>query len=322
METRLKRRAVGEPPLRVFMAGQRLRRVWERWFIGARGAQTIFETLALGGLLTLLSVAIYGTTFTTYYALTFLFFVNPICALYYGLRMRRPPGSRRRRRIAFELPWFAAVSTVVGGIGVVLVSRVNDYTIPVDEAALAPMLIMTALLAFPYAFFRTFVRLWLWWRARCERHLIWSLMNSHLLALALVQAAVILPLMVVFMVINDANWLGMANTDVPIRSLYYRLSTMLPLLGAAILLSIAVLIVLLPASAVVSYFFARRIKRRLDVLVDAAHAARDGDYKARVLVSGQDEISALQNDFNTMIASLESHVGALQAEREKVSELL
>lgn len=301
---------------------KRLRWAWERWFLNAPGAQTIFETLALGAILTGISAAIYGTTFTTYYALTFLFFVNPICALYYGLRMRVPAGSRHRRRIAFEFLWFVAVCIIIGGIGVAAVLRVNDYSVPVDETALAPLLIITVVLAFPYAFFRTAVRLWLWWRGLCERHLIWSLMNSHLLALALVQAAVIVPVMIVLTVVNDLNWLGTTDMELPIRSLLYRLSTILPLLGVAILLSIAILIVLLPASAVVSYFFARRIKRRLDVLVDAAHAARDGDYQARVLVSGQDEISVLQNDFNMMIASLEAHVGALHSEREKVSELL
>lgn len=299
-----------------------LRRVWERWFLAAPGAQTIFETLALGGLLTLLSATIYGPTFTSYYSVTFLFFVNPICALYYGLRMRVPAGLRRRRRLAVELPYLAAVCTVIGGIGVTVVMRINDYYMPLDENSFAPLLIISVVLAFPFAFFRTAVRLWMWWRGLCERHLIWSLMNSHLLALALVQAAVIVPVMILLILANDLNWLGSAEMELPIRNLLYRLSTTLPLLGVAILLSIAILSVLLPASAVVSYFFARRIKRRLDVLVVAAHAARDGDYQARVLVSGQDEISALQTDFNTMITSLEAHVGALQAEREKVSELL
>ena len=79
---------------------------------------------------------------------------------------------------------------------------------------------------------------------------------------------------------------------------------------------------ILPASIVVSYFFARRIKRRLDALLDAAHAAGDGNYAVRVPVNGQDEIAKLQTDFNAMAASLGVQVSELQSEREKVDALL
>jgi signal transduction histidine kinase len=56
--------------------------------------------------------------------------------------------------------------------------------------------------------------------------------------------------------------------------------------------------------------------------MQAAHAARDGDYQTQVMVSGDDEISQLQRDFNAMIASLAATVSALETEREKVTTLL
>ncbi len=103
---------------------------------------------------------------------------------------------------------------------------------------------------------------------------------------------------------------------------FYRLQLALPFIGVSILVATAVLVVLLPVSIVVSYFFARRIKRRLDTLLDAAHAAGDGNYAVRVPVTGQDEIAKLQTDFNAMAASLGVTVSELRSEREKVDALL
>jgi signal transduction histidine kinase len=49
---------------------------------------------------------------------------------------------------------------------------------------------------------------------------------------------------------------------------------------------------------------------------------RSGDYSARSAVTGQDEVAQLQEDFNTMAAALEQAMQELQAERDKVTELL
>jgi signal transduction histidine kinase len=90
----------------------------------------------------------------------------------------------------------------------------------------------------------------------------------------------------------------------------------------AILFATTVLIALLPVSIAVSYFLARRIRRRLDALLDAAHAARDGDYDTHVIVTGRDEIARLQSDFNNMTDNLKINIAALRDEREKVGSLL
>src|SRR6185369_6946007 len=93
-----------------------------------------------------------------------------------------------------------------------------------------------------------------------------------------------LALLLVFSSAGNATYTQIPAS--PFAQFLYRLQMFLPLLGLAILFGTAVLIVLLPVSIAVSYFFARRIRRRLDVLLDAAHAARDGDYNAQVLVTG------------------------------------
>jgi signal transduction histidine kinase len=102
----------------------------------------------------------------------------------------------------------------------------------------------------------------------------------------------------------------------------YRLQTVLPVVGGVILAATTVLIALLPVSIAVSYFFARGIRHRLDALLVAAHAARDGNYETQVLVTGHDEIARLQSDFNVMTANLKINVDDLRAEREKVAALL
>jgi signal transduction histidine kinase len=94
------------------------------------------------------------------------------------------------------------------------------------------------------------------------------------------------------------------------------------MVGMVILAATAILIALLPVSILVSYFFARGIRHRLDVLLDAAHATRDGNYTIQIPVSGQDEISRLQVDFNVMTTNLKTSVDALRDEREKVAALL
>src|SRR5690606_38407959 len=82
------------------------------------------------------------------------------------------------------------------------------------------------------------------------------------------------------------------------------------------------LFAVLPLSAIASYLVARRTIRRLRALTEATAALRAGDYDARVPVTGEDEIAALQADFNAMAADLGANVRALQAERETVAALL
>jgi len=148
-------------------------------------------------------------------------------------------------------------------------------------------------------------------------------MNSHLVAVALLQALVLVPLIVLVMISFGRNsWMDEHLPHNSFAESFYRLNTVLPIFGLTILAATTVLIALLPVSAVVSYVFARRIKQRLEALIGAAHTAQKGDYGVRVPVSGQDEITTLQNDFNRMIASLQTTVTDLRDEREKVAALL
>ncbi len=178
------------------------------------------------------------------------------------------------------------------------------------------------LLAFPYLFFRVCARVIVWWNGLRQRHLLWSLVTSHLIAVGLLQALIVLPVVMFIVITGAMSTPSAVFIQEPLAQFVLRIQTVLPIIGVSILGATAVLLVILPVSILVSYFFARRIKRRLDDLLDAAHAAGDGNYAVRVSVSGQDEIAKLQTDFNAMTQNLDLHVNELRSERETVAALL
>ena len=275
------------------------------------------EVLVVCGLLYLLSLAIYGSASHTIFGTALFLFINPTCALYYALRLR-PARGRWYRQIAAEI---AMMTFTASTIGALMWLGMKQSIVP-DQADPLTVMIYSVALGFPFVFFRVLSRLWAWWGKMRERRLLWSLVNSHLIAVALLQAIVVLPLIVALINMTSPQQLASELPDNPISQLAFRVLVGLPFVALAMLMATAILTAFLPVSAAVSYFFARRVKHRLDALIVAARAARDGDYGARVPVSGQDEIARLQTDFNAMVASLETTVGDLRAERETVQALL
>jgi signal transduction histidine kinase len=300
----------------------RLRQIgvyWMRFFQRASFTRTLLETAALSIVLTLITAVIYGQMLHTLYSMALLFFINPFCALYYALRLKPPSGGRIRQTLV-EIIAVMTITAILNtpGIAVVIASSLASLS-NLDLV----LVLGIGMLGFPYVFFRTLSRLSVWWQSLRERHLIWSLMNSHLVAVALLQGLVLLPVMLLVMnSLGRTEWMEEYLPSLPFAEFFYRLNMILPILGIAILAAIAVLVALLPVSAAVSYVFARRIKQRLEVLINVAHTAQMGDYSVRVPVSGHDEITRLQNDFNRMIASLDTTVTDLREEREKVAALL
>lgn len=295
-------------------------RHWRAWFHRASFGRTLAEIVVLAVGITLIVRLVYGENFESLYALTLMFFVNPLCGLYYGLRLR-PLGRSKKSQVFWETLSLFALSMLLNlpGWWNLLTPEGNmQFASETPEM----LLLVGAVMAFPYLFFRVFARLAIWWAGKRERRLVWSLMNSHLLAVALLQMMVLIPILLLFLASSGGNWTNFTLGDNTLAQGFYRLNMSLPLIGLLILLCIAIMVPLLPVSALVSYLLSQRIKQRLDTLLTAAHAARDGDYHSRVIVSGSDEITTLQTDFNIMIASLGAHVSALNSEREKVAELL
>lgn len=292
---------------------------WETFFQRAGFPRTVVETAAFSVLLTLITALIYGPMINNLYSMALLFFINPFCALYFALRLQPPSGGRIWQSL-MEIFQITAITAILNSPGIAVMFAANMASLPNLEILFT---IGFGLLGFPFVFFRTLSRLSVWWQRLRERHLIWSLMNSHLLAVASLQGLVVMPIMLLVMSsFGRTSWMEEYLPQMPLAEFFYKLNMVLPIFGLAILAAIVVLIALLPVSAAVSYVFARRIKQRLEALINVAHTAQMGDYSVRVPISGQDEITRLQNDFNRMIASLDTTVSDLRDEREKVAALL
>jgi signal transduction histidine kinase len=299
----------------------RLIHFWSRFFLKASPLRTYAETLLLFVLLMVFIILVYESRAAEMTTSSLMFFINPCVSLYYSLRLRVPVG-RWYRRVGQDLIWLA-VPTLLFNPLIWITTRMSLFDAYAANTDIRTGdFLMIGLLAFPYVFFRTGVRVIRWWDYLRQRRVIWSLVTSNLVAVALLQVLVVLPLALIMFFSNLVNTSPIDIPDTLLAHLLYRIQIALPLVGLAMLVATAVLIALLPVSIAVSYFFARGIRRRLDVLLDAAHAARDGNYEIQVQVSGQDEVARLQADFNVMTANLKINIDELRDEREKVATLL
>ncbi len=299
----------------------RLNSIWSRFFLKASTLYAYVETSLAFLLLLFFVMMVYQTNAREMTLTSLLFFINPCSALYYSLRLRVPTG-RWYRRFGVDLLCILAPTLIFNPLVWLSLRLTQTGIVATGADARVVDFIFISSMAFPYIFFRVVVRFVMWWNELGQRRMIWSLVTSNLIAVAVLQTLVIIPIGVaIFFSSFASNALG-AIPDTPLAQFLYRLQTSLPMVGLAILLATAILIALLPVSIAVSYFFARRIRRRLDALLDATHAARDGQYDTQVSVTGRDEIAGLQADFNAMTQNLKMNIDALRDEREKVTTLL
>ncbi len=168
---------------------------------------------------------------------------------------------------------------------------------------------------------RGLARLWLYWNRLRRRRMLWALTHAHLIVVVIIMS-----LWAVFLVIlgplrealrydpqASSFWAALASEV---------LLTLFPAAMVVLFLTAFMLVVVLPPSALLSFLVARKTTRRLEDLAAATGALRSGDYATRVQVSGEDEVAQLQADFNAMAKALETTLRDLEAERDKVAQLL
>ena len=255
------------------------------------------------------------------------FFLSPICALLCALRLRTSRG-RKWWRLLREL--IAAVALSIGLIliacaAILILEFISEQGATlvdgsVADIALAALLTMGA--SGPaFLVFRVGVWLWhLWGRLR-RRRLLWALTHAHLVLVIIVVA-----LFAVFITVGALGELDATvrvGSDTPAAEAVRRLThTILPGAGLLAVFMVMALAVILPPSAIFSYFVSRRTTRRLQRLATTARAMREGNRGARVAVEGEDEVARLQSDFNAMAEELERTLQDLEAQRDTVSGLL
>src|SRR5688572_6769772 len=75
---------------------------WKSFFQTASFLRTLLETGVLGVILTAFVLLVYGPVAESLFGLALLFIINPICALYYALRLQ-PAYGHRLKQVSLEL---------------------------------------------------------------------------------------------------------------------------------------------------------------------------------------------------------------------------
>ncbi len=187
-----------------------------------------------------------------------------------------------------------------------LVSSVNDNTPLLVDTFFLGSIIMV----FDFLLVRAARYGWPAWNRFRRKRVVWQLMHSHLTLISLVVVAFMIIVLFAIATLNDRSVLQDSLGSIPILLIITA--------GLGTVLSI---LVVLPFS-IFSYSVARRITRRIDDLVEVTGILRNGDYRARVELEGDDEVTQLQSDFNAMAEALENTRNELETERDRVTKLL
>jgi signal transduction histidine kinase len=252
-------------------------------------------------------------------------YIMPGCALIAALRLRFP-GGRVSRQVAETLGFAVALAA---GLGLILLAYML-FAGGGDPAILPPSpprdklfftLLWTAIAGIFTVAFRGAARLWLFWDRLQRQSLVWSFTHAHLLLVVGISLLFALFLTITFGVLFPFSVSEIGSSG-PLLTLVARLlAGVFPLLSVLVVVTVIVLGVVLPPSALFSYVVSRRVTRRLARLAAATGALRAGQYEARSAVEGEDEVARLQEAFNSMAAELQSAVRALRAERDTVAAL-
>ncbi len=247
-------------------------------------------------------------------------FLSPACALLCALRLRMPDQGKVWRRLFHEGVVGMGLSLALGGGLSLVVFMLGWWDIFTSTNFGDSTTLMLIASGPAFLVFRAGTWLWRFWDRLRRKRLLWALTHAHLTLVALMLLLMI-ALSLVEIVVDPVP--GRFESDNLLAVLVARLThTILPFISIVTVLTVGALVAVLPPSAILSFFIARRTTRRLETLATATKALREGDLSARVPVVGEDEVAQLQDDFNVMAADLERATGEIQAERDKVAGLL
>lgn len=288
-------------------------------FLSVHPLWALLEMWLLGLLFVFILVQLAGTIQAS--ALTNgILMMCGVCGMWAVLRARLPQRAWWQQ-VLWELAMSAAVSLIMA-IGLELPTRLPGWHMIWAESYLDSSLAFLLRLAtgFGYLACRIGVRLWLFWNRLRRRRMLWSLTQAHLVT-AFVAMMGVLAMSILLILFSGER------TDLSSLPLLASLATLIfhsifPAVSVLLVFTILGLALVMPPSAILSFFAARKTTRRVDNLARAARAWREGNYTARAEVSGEDEVAQLQADFNAMAESLQTTLHDLEAERDRVTQLL
>jgi signal transduction histidine kinase len=294
------------------------------WRVGL--LQALFEAFLVGTALMLGLLLSMGHV-PDYIIQQGLFFISLLCALLCALRLRTPQG-RWWERLLRE-----GLAAVLLGIGLVLTAGIIILVLAlalrweatvggraIGNTGLAAVISMAG--SGP-ALVACRVGVWLWhgWGWLRRRRLLWALTHAHLVLVVI--AVLLMATLSAFSVAGDFGIEGEPESSNWAVALVNRITyVIIPGFGLLVVFTMMALAVVLPPSAVFSFFVSRKTTRRLQRLAATTRAMREGDRGARVKVEGEDEVARLQSDFNAMADELERTMRDLEAQRDMVAGLL
>ncbi len=239
-----------------------------------------------------------------------LFFLVPILAFWCAIRLRMPVGGWMHHALVeggAALAVAGGLLAIWGTVGEAL-GMAEGFSVQVAGGIPAWLYFAGGGLAF--LALRMGARLWLLVTRLQRQRLLWAITyNQVLVALLIVALGSIVAGLVVVSPQGRDGW------DLVIF-------TLLPFAGVMAFIALVAVAALLPPVLLAAYLSSRRTVRRIEALAQAAANLRRGDYRARIQVTGEDEVAQLQADFNAMAADLERAMRELEAERDKVAALL
>ncbi|NLF77279.1 MAG: HAMP domain-containing protein [Chloroflexi bacterium] len=181
-----------------------------------------------------------------------------------------------------------------------------------DHLPLISTLLISGILA--YAIMRGLLHLWQYWARLRRRHLIWTLTHYYMLLVALG--------MFLFATLITINLVMYYSSEGRPHQVFSMVIGIIPVLIMIGFLTLFLVVIVLPPALTLSYFAARRTTRRLQRLTEGTAQLRQGVYSTQVVVEGEDEVAALETDFNAMAHALERAMHDVQTERDNVAKLL
>lgn len=253
-----------------------------------------------------------------------LLFLCGVCGMWAVLRTRIPEGGWLRQG-AWELAVGFSLSLVMLA-GMRIPARLLGWEEVWMQSNMANDALISLLLLGTgpgYLVARAGVRLWLAWDRLRRRRLLWGLTHAHL-TIVVVMAILVALISSLFFSFSPTTVTSTQSESAELLTLLTErlLHTLFPWIAVMIVMTGLALALLLPPSALVSYFVARRTTRRLETLAEATTALREGHYGTRVEVAGEDEVAQLQADFNAMADDLQGTMRDLEVQRDTVSHLL
>jgi signal transduction histidine kinase len=306
------------------------RQAWRALWFSVGPVRAISEMLLLQSFLSLSTLAVLRSfpVWNGDVPANLLILAGPGCLFWCAVRMR-PFTGRWWRRLLYEVLIACAISLILISIltalallaasilpvfsGTIVSARLVDTLNTRSIYSELLRLFVTGVIGGGLLIFGMFfsMRLGLglirYWNRLRRTRIRWALTHAHLLV-ALLGAGLISALVIL--------------VDIATRPGGGTFLQLLPILFFLLLLTCIGLAIVIPPSAIFSYFFARRLTRRIETLAKATSALRAGRYNIRLQVQGEDEIAHLQADFNAMAGSMQRAMSDLQAERDNVATLL